>query len=189
MIGFVIICFIIPIIIGCISFSQDGDSEGAFAVTVGSFFIIIIIYFIAGITLEREIDIKQYEVKQYNISGLENKTTEEFEMKGSFVTAFTIGYGSVSAESETEMNYWYFKETEYGKKIESIPCDEVWIREVEDGESCLIHVVQETTFKGNPLLSKIFCTISEDDYTHTNEIEKILQVPVGTVRVEYNVDF
>lgn len=190
MIGFIIICFVIPIILSVISYSQDDDLETAGAVLISSFFIIGAVYLGICACFETQLGIPElYEEKQYNISGLENKTTQEFEMNGKYITAFTIGYGSVSAETETEMNYWFFKETEYGKKLESIPCDDVWIRETDNGEYGLIHVMEKRIMKGNPILSKIFITISDEDYSYTEFKEKILQVPVGTVQVEYNVDF
>lgn len=130
----------------------------------------------------------EYEQKQYNISGLENKTSQEFELNGIYRKTFFLGYGSISAETNTEMNYYYFKENEYGKILESMACKDVYIREVEDGENCLIYVVEEREFKGYPVLSKIFLGVNKESYKVGQVVERILQVPVGTVQIEYNVD-
>lgn len=81
-------------------------------------------------------------------------------------------------------------ENEYGKKITSIPCADVYIREVEENEEyCLIYVIEEYRHKGNKILSWFFKAISEEDFITSEVKEKILQVPYGTVQVEYNVNF
>ena len=193
MIGSIILITIILIIFFIYQRNETCDTFEAGAYTFMLGCILFIVYlilemFFGLITIQETIGRK--EVKQYNISGLENKTTQEFNFEGEYLQAFTIGYGNISGETETEMNYWFFMENEYGKKITSIPCTDVYIREVEENEEyCLIYVVEEYRHKGNKILSWFFKTISEEDFITSEVKEKILQVPYGTVQVEYNVNF
>ncbi len=193
MTGSIIVITIILIIFFIYQRNETCDTFEAGAYTFMLGCILFLVYlilemFFGLITIQETIGRK--EVKQYNISGLENKTTQEFKFEGEYLQAFTIGYGNISGGTETEMSYWFFMENEYGKKITSIPCADVYIREVEENEEyCLIYVLEEYRHKGNKILSWFFKTISEEDFI-TNEIkEKILQVPYGTVQVEYNVNF
>lgn len=194
MIGAIVICGLIPLIITLIiGWISDMDSEDKFLLWAGIGFFVLIIYLLidtavaCGTGLDYTVTAK-YEQKQYNISGLENKTLQEFELDGTYRKTFFLGYGNIHAETNTEMNYYYFKENQYGKKLESIPCNDVYVREVENQESCLIYVVEEREFKGYPVLSKIFFGINDIDYKEGQVIEKILQVPVGTIQIEYNVE-
>lgn len=193
MIGSIIVITIILIIFFIYQRNETCDTFEAGAYTFMLGFILAIIYlilemFFGLITIQETIGRK--EVKQYNISGLENKTTQEFKFEGEYVQAFTIGYGNISGGAETEMNYWFFMENEYGKKITSIPCADVYIREVEENEEyCLIYVIEQYRHKGNKILSWFFGAISEEDFITSEVKEKILQVPYGTVQVEYNVNF
>ncbi len=189
MIG-LIICIIITLFIAIITSNEFW--QGLF-VFVGVGFIILGVYGVICMSVFLHTDsiytvTAKYEQKQYNISGLENKTSQEFELNGTYRKTFLLGYGSISAETDTEMNYYYFKENEYGKILESMACKDVYIREVEDGENCLIYVVEEREFKGYPVLSKIFLGVNKENRKIGQVVERILQVPVGTVQIEYNVD-
>ena len=154
-----IICFIVGLLCGIYFYLDSNEFFTAFKAFIGGFLICFIGLILIGDCINSSLDIeksKPYEEIQYRISGLENKTLSNFDVNGEYIGAFTIGYGVISADSSTEMNYWYFKESEYGKILESIPCKDVYIREVDDGDICLIHVTQDTIIKGNPTLNKIF---------------------------------
>lgn len=189
MIG-LIMCIIITLVVAIITSNEFWEGLFTFA---GVGFIILCIYGVICMSVSLHTDLiytvtAEYEQKQYNISGLENKTLQEFELNGTYRKTFFLGYGSISAETNTEMNYYYFKENEYGKILESMACKDVYIREVENQESCLIYAVEEREFKGYPVLSKIFIGVNKESYKVGQVVERILQVPVGTVQIEYNVD-
>ena len=129
-----------------------------------------------------------YEQKQYEISGLENKTSQEFYLDGHYRGSFIIGYGSIHAETETEMNYYYFKDNEYGKILESVPTNEAYIREKDDVTPSLIWIVEERLYKGHPNLHKWFFTIRKEDEKQGIKTGTILEVPTNTIKIEYNVD-
>ena len=129
-----------------------------------------------------------YEQKQYNIIGLENKTSQEFYLDGEYRQAFFIGYGSVHGETNTEMNYYYFKENDYGRILESCPANETYIREKDDIVPSLIWIVEERLYKGHPKLHKWFFLVEEQDKKEGIKIGTILEVPLNTIKIEYNVD-
>lgn len=119
MIGSIIVITIILIIFFIYQRNETCDTFEAGAYTFMLGFILAIIYlilemFFCSITIQETIGRK--EVKQYNISGLENKTTQEFNFEGEYLQAFTIGYGNISGGTETEMNYWFLWKMNMVKK-------------------------------------------------------------------------
>lgn len=115
--------------------------------------------------------IQEYEVEQYKIYGVE----DNWEIAG----RFTLGTGSI----RERMKYYYFTENAIGKYIESITATgNVYIRETDDVEPCLIYRYQVTEFKYD-FLKWFF-----GDKKTTTLVAKILVVPTNTIKVEYNVD-
>lgn len=193
MVGAIIICIVIPIIFGIIIAILGGDFEEVIEAISCVGIILVLIYggtsiLVLGITNAKYEVTAIYEEKQYKISGLENKTENKFELNGHYVKGFIIGQGYINAETKNEMNYYYFKENEYGKILESIPCKDTYIREKDDEIPCLIYVVEERKYKNYPILSKIFLGVRKEPKYEGIVIEKILQVPLNTIQIEYNVD-
>jgi len=186
MILFLILIIISPIIA---FFIWDYEAEIAAAVLMIGVMLFSITNVIAyGIT-DNDYDITaKYEEKQYEICGLENKTSQEFYLDGEYKQSFFIGYGSIHAETETEMNYFYFKKNEYGKILESVPINEAYIREKEYVTPSLLWIVEERCYKGHPILSKLFFFIRKEDEKQGIKTGTILEVPTNTIKIEYNVD-
>lgn len=124
-----------------------------------------------------------YEEKQYNICGLENKTNKELSFQGRFV----LGCGRITGETNTEEYYVYFKESEYGKILEKTPMDKTYVREKEGVTPALINIMKKTEYKKRPILSMFFISIGMIK-ENTEKIGTILEVPTGTIKIEYNVD-
>ena len=175
----------IIIILGYIIFFRGYDIEETLIGCVGIF----IIYFgmmlcISGfINAPYEVT-ATYELKQYDILGLENKKTEKFEASGRFV----LGCGSFNAKTETEMNYYYFKNCEYGAMLETSPMAETYVREKDDITPSLIWIMEERLYKGHPKLAKWFPFVEAEDRKEAIKQANILEVPVNTIKIEYNVD-
>lgn len=187
MILFIICVIILPIfiIIVCEEFQ---DFEGSFmSVGVGVAILALLNALATGIGTNYEVT-ATYEEKQYNISGLESKTSQEFYLDGQYKNFFCIGYGNMHAETNTEVNYYYFKDNEYGKILESVPTKETYIREKDDVTPSLIWIVEERLYKGHPKLSKWFFTVRKEDEKQGIKIGTILEVPLNTIKIEYNVD-
>ena len=85
--------------------------------------------------------IEKYEVKQYDIQGLENKVKTEKSSFGVFVLG--IGYAE-NKENKIE-KYYYFKVNEYGKQLESVNINDyqLYIKETNEKEPCLIYIYEK----------------------------------------------
>ena len=188
MILFIICVIILPIFV-VIVYDDFRDIEGFFwGVFVGSVLLTLLNAF-ALICTDGVYEVTAtYEEKQYNISGLESKTSQEFYLDGQYKNFFCIGYGNIHAETNTEMNYYYFKDNEYGKILESVPTKETYIREKDDVTPSLIWIVEERLYKGHPKLSKWFFLVRKEDEKQGIKIGTILEVPLNTIKIEYNVD-
>lgn len=185
MILFLIVFVIIPIILKLIDnwFDLEGYFDYCICVVI-PVLIVETIVFIGTSQVETELI---YEEKQYNICGLENKTTQDYSLNGTFI----LGCGKIVGETNNEEYYVYFKENEYGKILEKLPIDKVYIREKEDIKPSLINIMKKTKYKRHPILSKIFLFIGVQELHDSEIVEKtgtILEVPVGTIKIEYNVD-
>lgn len=189
MILFIICIIILPILI-CIICDEFRDVEGFSILVFGGVLLLALLNvfaLIGGITVGYEVT-ATYEEKQYNISGLESKTSQEFYLDGQYKNFFCIGYGNMHAETNTEMNYYYFKDNEYGKILESVPTKETYIREKDDVIPSLIWIVEERLYKGYPKLNKWFFAARNEDEKQGIKIGTILEVPLNTIKIEYNVD-
>lgn len=170
----------------CIIFFEENDFIeklcGCGGIFVLYFAILLVISFFINAT-PYEVT-ATYELKQYDILGLENKKTEEFEANGIFV----LGCGSFNAKTETEMNYYYFKNCEYGAMLETSPMAETYVREKDDVTPSLIWIMEERLYKGHPKLAKWFPFVEAEDRKEAIKQANILEVPVNTIKIEYNVD-
>lgn len=187
MILFIICIIILPILI-CIICDEFRDVEGFFTLVFVGFILVLILNIIPLIGTSGYEVTATYEEKQYNISGLESKTSQEFYLDGQYRNFFCIGYGNIHAETNTEMNYYYFKDNEYGKILESVPVKETYIREKDDTMPSLIWIVEERLYKGYPKLNKWFFVARNEDEKQGIKIGTILEVPLNTIKIEYNVD-
>lgn len=130
----------------------------------------------------------KFEQIQYDIRGLAYKNEQSFKINGNYSQNFLLGLGNVYGESKNNKYYFYFKENEYGCKLEYLPANEVYIREKEDDRNYLIWVIEQQTYPGHPILNKFFPLIKENDCNENIVTEKILQVPAGTIQIDYNIE-
>lgn len=187
MILFIICVIILPIFITIIC-DEFRDIGGFSILVIGGYMLLALLNVFALIGATGYEVTATYEEKQYNISGLESKTSQEFYLDGQYRNFFCIGYGNMHAETNTEMNYYYFKNDEYGKILESVPTKETYIREKDDVIPSLIWIVEERLYKGYPKLSKWFFVVRKDDEKQGIKTGTILEVPLNTIKIEYNVD-
>lgn len=184
----IILLVIIPLMALYVTIRIGDDPEWVFSLVLFNIAILVGVNAIALCATGNYEVTATYEQKQYKISGLENKTSQEFYLDGKIGGSFFIGYGEIHGETKTEMNYFYFKESEYGKIIESVPTNEAYIREKDDITPSLIWIVEERLYKGHPNLHKWFFTIRKEDEKQGIKTGTILEVPTNTIKIEYNVD-
>lgn len=173
--GWLLIFFII-MLISVIWVIYDGESFGMsiFAGFCIACIAMAILEFIS-IPFKKEIEIR--EEIQYNICGLENKYISENSAKGAFI----LGTGGFSGSTNTELKYYFFRENENGKKLESISGENVYIRETNEQEPCYIKKYSITKDVG------FFKWLWGDmEYKHLKA--KILVVPTDTIKIDYNID-
>lgn len=124
--------------------------------------------------------VKTYEEKQYAIQGLENNISTSQETNGAFV----LGFGYINSDSKDNIKYYYFKVDELGKKLETLEItnySDIYIRETDDTEPCLIYVYEETEH------NKFFKWLL-GNHIYTNKTSEVLVVPKNTIKIEYNVE-
>ena len=173
----IIIGFILAIII-----NKFTDYRMGIIVFLIPFVSIFWLFIIATSSLNQEV-VGEYEVKQYNIQGLESNITINQNIKGSFI----LGFGSIKSESEEIIKYYYFKVDDTGKKLESIEVSEysdvdVYIRETNDIEPCLIYRYKKTKLKNIGIFKWLF-----GEFEGVYKDAEILVVPENTTKIEYNV--
>lgn len=173
-----IIGFIILILMIKESYFDFGDIIGMFltllfiwAVTTG------LLWFIASCMTNK---VKTYEKKQYDIQGLENNISTSQETNGAFI----LGFGYINSNDKDNIKYYYFKVDELGKKLETLEItnySDIYIRETDDTEPCLIYVYEET--ENNKFFEWLL-----GKHTYTNKSAEVLVVPKNTIKIEYNVE-
>lgn len=114
------------------------------------------------------------EAKICAIKGLENNIKVTEEMKGFFI----LGIGTIKKEEKEAQKYYYFKVTEYGMIIDSIDIDSVYIRE-NDKEPSLIKAVKKQKKRNRE---------NGDEREIVIEEATILQVPINTIKIDYNIE-
>ena len=123
---------------------------------------------------------KPYEVKQYEIEGLQTNMNVSSNLSGHFI----LGFGSIHGETHENLTYYYFKKNKLGSTIESLKEENgisVYVREDNTQKPCLIDVNKK--YKYNKFF-RFMLTKKEQEYTDA----KILIVPENTIKIEYNVD-
>lgn len=168
-------CTFIGAIIGY--FVDYRDIEGAdFGGALGFLFAILLLIILA-FGYPTEDVIKEEEVVQYNIQGLENKTDSKNYTSGAFI----LGCGGFNSQTSSTLNYYFFMVDENGKKLQKLNGTDIYIRETNDQEPCYIIKIQ--TLKATSLTEWLF---------GNNEIQKetakILVVPENTIKIDYNID-
>lgn len=171
----IIIIVISMIIIGIETNSiVEGILKGLLVGIMISMLVIALFCIVAAFNQQ---EIGTYEEKQYEITGLENKTNTESNINGSFL----LGFGYVSGSSSEKMKYYYFRTDENGKKLESIDGTDIYIKETNEESPCLVYKYQECVNKG---FWKWLFGEEKNKYIDA----KILVVPEDTIKIEYNVD-
>ncbi len=122
----------------------------------------------------------QYIEEDYKIYGLQFDKQLESYSKGTFI----LGCGGFSSGSKTTNTYYFFSDSEYGKKLETLNNNglDVYIKETDNEEPNL-----KTIYNHNKLNDfwQWFLWIRVDVKT---EKGKILTVPTDTIKIDYNVE-
>lgn len=143
------------------------------------FFTMVILTIVLGIAfICKNITSDEYEEKVYDIQGLENNIEQEYSINGAFV----LGCGYVSGSYESDMKYYYFKVDEYGKKLESVSGSDIYIRETNETQPCLIKTYIDYEYNG------FFKWLLSNDGEGRIEHKTIIVVPENTIKIDYNVD-
>lgn len=167
---------VIGIVLG-VKIADSFNENIGFSIVWGTIYIIFILFVVAY--LDKEV-IKEYEVEQYKIQGLENNITTSQNTKGSFI----LGFGYVNSETQEEIKYYYFKVNDIGKKLETIEIgnnSDTYIRETDEMKPCLIYRYQKVKTKA--YWKWLFGELEKEI-----QIAEILVVPSNTIKIEYNVE-
>lgn len=168
-------CILIGAVIGYLVSYEDCES----AVLGGVFGLLsatIILMCAAFGNISTDI-IKEEEVVQYNIQGLENNTDSKSYINGAFI----LGCGGFNGETSDTLNYYFFMVDENGKKLQKLDGTDVYIRETNEHEPCYIIKIQ--TLKTDGFKKWLFGTGE-----FQKEAAKILVVPENTIKIDYNID-
>ena len=168
-------CILIGVIIGY--WANFRDSECAYIGGMLGLLLAIIILIVATFGNISTNIIKEEEVVQYNIQGLESNTDSKSYINGTFI----LGCGGFNGETSDTLNYYFFMVDENGKKLQKLDGTDVYIRETNDQEPCYIIKIQ--TLKTNAFQKWLFGT---DEFQI--EAAKILVVPENTIKIDYNID-
>lgn len=167
------------VFIGIVIYFKVTDDEAGLGFMVALIVVSTLYIIVSDIAINNKVQISnEYEEKIYNIQGLENNISNDFKIQGAFI----LGCGYIDAETTSEMKYYYFMVDEYGKKLESISGNDVYIRETSETEPCLIKTYVNYEFND---FFKWF--LGENGFTKT-EIKNILVVPENTIKIDYNVE-
>ncbi len=122
----------------------------------------------------------QYIENEYNIYGLQFDKQLESYSKGTFI----LGCGGFSSGTNTTNTYYFFSDSEYGKKLEALNNNrlDVYIKESDDEVPNLKTIWNNNSFND---FWKWFLWI---DRSITIEKGKIITVPTDTIKIDYNVD-
>ncbi len=174
----ILIIIIVFICIVWVSLDIHDIVEGIFeGGLLGLMISIFVLGFLVLISMGEEQIINTYEEKQYNICGLENKNS----MESNINARFFLGFGYVNGNTIETMKYYYFRVDENGKKLESIDGTNIYIRETNEQEPCLI-------IKKKEMINVGFWAWLWGEDKMIIDGEKILVVPEDTVQIEYNVN-
>lgn len=186
------ILFIICIIVDIIYMIRDCDRGMAIGYYVKTFltyfialgFIAICIWFLVWAVGSSCGQMKTEIIEQnYNIYGLQfDKQTEAYS-KGTFI----LGCGGFNSGSKTTNTYYFFSESQYGRKMESLDNSklDVYIKESDEEQPNLktIYTLYELTD---------FWKLMLGDWLLFNnpkvESGKIITVPTDTIKIDYNVE-
>lgn len=128
---------------------------------------------------------QEEQVVQYEITGLELETKEKENLKGFFV----LGTGFVSGEKkEAPSKYVFFANTEYGKKLTTLPINGVYLRETDEENPKLIEIVVKQVRPARFI--DYFWGHKKGDIIEGGKYTKgkILVVPTNTIKIDYNVE-
>lgn len=124
-----------------------------------------------------------YEEVVYEITGLELHSSTEQYVEGAFI----LGTGVVHGGSSAELQYVYFANTQYGKKLVVLKESNVYIRETDEETPKLIAIKKKKYKKAN-WLDKLWDSSQDIIEFGTIEEGKILVVPTNTIKIDYNVE-
>lgn len=183
MLYFIIMIIVVTIVTLLIAHWLDEEIAAGACVVLAGFLLILPI---ANHACE---DTKsEFQEIAYEITGLEFKT-ETYE-DASLTGAFLLGSGFVTGSSETtkEMYYVFFANTEYGKQLQTIQGENIYIKETDEESPKLIKIMDKRQRKANWIDVLWGHEYGEIIELNAKEKGQILVVPTNTVKIDYNVE-
>ena len=129
---------------------------------MAAFVVAIILTFTCGIFIP-ESQKELYIVQEQNIYSLK----DNLGIEGKFV----LGCGNI----ESELKYYFMIKEDFGYKVENASMDETNISEVDTVPRYIIY--------GKQYKNKFLCLIAIDSFE-----KNVLEVPKGTIKIDYKVD-
>lgn len=183
MLYFILIAIILTIITMLMAHWFDEEIAAGVCTVLAAFLIIVPIanHSCAETTSE-------YQETAYEITGLEFKT--ELHEDASLTGAFILGSGFVTGSSETtkEMYYVFFANTDYGKQLQTIKGENIYIKETDEENPKLIKIMEKRQRKANWIDVLWGHEHGETIELNAHEKGQILVVPTNTVKIDYNVE-
>ncbi|MBR2507690.1 MAG: hypothetical protein IKB70_12585 [Bacilli bacterium] len=128
-------------------------------------------------------DSEPYEEIVYEITGLELHSSNEQYIEGAFI----LGTGVVQGGSSTDLQYIFFANEQYGKRMVTLKGTNVFLRETDTETPKLISVKRKRIKEAN-WLDKLWDNSQDIIEFGTIEEGKVLVVPTNTIKIDYNVE-
>lgn len=183
---YIIISLIIIIFVGILITKIFDDGE------LGAISAIIAMFILGFIPIANSViytgEETEYQQVVYEITGLEFKT--ELKEKSGLTGAFLLGSGFATGSSETskEIYYVFFANTQYGKQLQTIQGENIYIKETDDESPKLVKIMRSGMRTANIIDILWGHKKGEKIETTATEQGQILVVPTNTVKIDYNVE-
>ena len=177
---YILICIIIFLIFGIIAWKLNLDEDETSCIALFLFFIMMIIPATNGINSWEEISTREETL--YTISGLDLKTFTDIESKGFFV----LGTGGYLSDTQIETSYVFFKNTDLGKELTTVPANRIALRE-SNNEVPQLKAAYVTERRKANVIDRLWGATEEYITNETKRYVEILIIPENSIKVEYNI--
>lgn len=177
---YILLCVIILLILGFIFFNIMWEDDASALLC----FIFMIMALAPVVNCAVGIyDSEPYEEIMYEITGLELHSSTEQYIEGAFI----LGTGAVQGGSTTDLQYVFFANEQYGKRMVTLKGSNVYLKETDTETPKLVSIKRKRIKKAN-WLDKLWD--SSQDIIEFGIIEegKVLVVPTNTIKIDYNVE-
>lgn len=177
---YILVCIIVLLVLGYIFFSLmwEDDAATLLCLVFMAMACAPLVNCVIGVQ-----DTQPFEEVMYEITGLELHSSNEQYLEGAFI----LGTGAISGGSTTELQYVFFANEQYGKRMVTLKGNNIYIRETDEETPKLISIKTRKYRKAN-WLDKLWDSSQDEILYGTTEQGKILVVPTNTIKIEYNVE-